>query len=84
MCGIAGFTHLDRRTDPDRIRQATESLVHRGPDQQGVFETESVSLGAVRLSLSTAAGNAQAQALYESSGWRRDEQYFVYHLAIER
>ncbi len=51
MCGIAGFTHLGRSTDPARIRQATDSLVHRGPDQQGVFETESVSLGAVRLKI---------------------------------
>jgi asparagine synthase (glutamine-hydrolysing) len=51
LCGIAGFTHLGRRTDPARIREATHSLVHRGPDQQGVFETESVSLGAVRLKI---------------------------------
>jgi asparagine synthase (glutamine-hydrolysing) len=49
LCGIAGFTHLGRKTDPSRIRVATESLIHRGPDQQGVYETETVSLGAVRL-----------------------------------
>ncbi|WP_020158512.1 GNAT family N-acetyltransferase [Methylobacter marinus] len=40
------------------------------------------SLGAVRLSLSTAVGNETAQALYQSAGWRRDEQFFVYHYAI--
>jgi ribosomal protein S18 acetylase RimI-like enzyme len=40
------------------------------------------SLGAVRVSLSTATGNETAQALYQSVGWKRDEQFFVYHFAI--
>lgn len=48
MCGIAGFTHL-RAASPERIRQAVESIVHRGPDQQGVFESNSISLGVARL-----------------------------------
>lgn len=41
-----------------------------------------VSLGAVRLSLSTAVTNDAAQALYSSAGWKRDEQFCVYHLAL--
>lgn len=40
------------------------------------------SLGAVRVSLSTAMSNETAQALYQSTGWKRDEQFFVYHFAI--
>jgi len=40
------------------------------------------SLGAVRLSLSTAMTNEAAQALYQSVGWARDEQFFVYHCTI--
>lgn len=40
------------------------------------------SLGAVRVSLSTATANESAQALYQSAGWKRDEQFFVYHFAI--
>jgi asparagine synthase (glutamine-hydrolysing) len=51
MCGIAGFTHAERSVEPDLIREATTSLVHRGPDQQGVYESEHVSLGAVRLTI---------------------------------
>ncbi|MFP5413822.1 MAG: N-acetyltransferase family protein [Gammaproteobacteria bacterium] len=42
----------------------------------------SKSLGAVRVSLSTAIANETAQALYQSTGWKRDEQFFVYHFAI--
>lgn len=40
------------------------------------------TLGAVRVSLSTATTNETAQALYQSAGWKRDEQFFVYHFAI--
>jgi ribosomal protein S18 acetylase RimI-like enzyme len=36
--------------------------------------------GAVEINLSTAKDNTQAQALYESLGYVRDEQFFVYSL----
>jgi asparagine synthase (glutamine-hydrolysing) len=51
VCGIAGFTHLNNGPDPDRIWEITRSLIHRGPDQQGVWESGDVSLGAVRLKI---------------------------------
>lgn len=38
--------------------------------------------GAVRVSLSTAITNEAAQMLYQSAGWQRDEQFFVYHFAV--
>ncbi len=40
------------------------------------------SLGAVRVSLSTAITNETAQSLYQSAGWKRDEQFLAYHFAI--
>ena len=40
------------------------------------------SLGALRLTLATAVDNKPAQALYHSSGWKRDEQFVVYHYTI--
>ncbi|MBV8552470.1 MAG: asparagine synthase (glutamine-hydrolyzing) [Acidobacteriaceae bacterium] len=51
MCGIAGFTHLNSAPAPGRIQSAVRSLSHRGPDQQGVFESACVSLGAARLKI---------------------------------
>ena len=51
MCGIVGFTHKDRFSSGECIREATATLLHRGPDQQGVFETPNVSLGVVRLKI---------------------------------
>jgi asparagine synthase (glutamine-hydrolysing) len=59
MCGIAGFTHSRTGPDPDLIRNSTFSLVHRGPDQQGTWESDHVSLGAVRLKIIDLAGGDQ-------------------------
>ena len=38
--------------------------------------------GIARMDLSTARTNTEAQALYESLGWKRDETFFVYNLTI--
>jgi ribosomal protein S18 acetylase RimI-like enzyme len=40
------------------------------------------SLGAIRLTLSTATTNTAAQSVYEAAGWQRDAQFYVYHLAV--
>ena len=42
------------------------------------------TLGAIRLSLSTAIDNETAQALYQAAGWTRDEQFYSYNYAIQR
>lgn len=51
MCGIVGFTHKNWSPSPERIQSATATLIHRGPDQQGVFQSRMVSLGATRLKI---------------------------------
>lgn len=51
MCGIAGFTRKSWSPEPSRIRAAVATIIHRGPDQQGVFESDLVSLGATRLKI---------------------------------
>ncbi|MGA3054238.1 MAG: asparagine synthase (glutamine-hydrolyzing) [Candidatus Korobacteraceae bacterium] len=51
MCGIVGFTHKDWSPPPDRIRNATSTLIHRGPDQLGVYESQICSMGATRLKI---------------------------------
>jgi asparagine synthase (glutamine-hydrolysing) len=57
MCGIAGFTHVARSFPSERIHQAVASIHHRGPDDQGVWQSSSISLGATRLRvIDTAAG----------------------------
>jgi asparagine synthase (glutamine-hydrolysing) len=59
VCGIAGFTHIDNPHPPRVLQHAIESIRHRGPNQQGVLETDSVSLGAVRLKIIDLQGGDQ-------------------------
>jgi asparagine synthase (glutamine-hydrolysing) len=58
LCGIVGFTHKNWAPGPERIQSAVATLFHRGPDQQGVFDSNVVSLGATRLKIiDLASGN---------------------------
>lgn len=59
LCGIAGFTHKDWVPATDRIVKAVSTLVHRGPDQQGVFRSDICSLGATRLKILDLEGGNQ-------------------------
>jgi asparagine synthase (glutamine-hydrolysing) len=51
LCGITGFTTKNWIAPPTRIGEATATLIHRGPDQQGVFQSELFSMGATRLKI---------------------------------
>src|SRR5580700_886303 len=44
---------------PERIRQATATLIHRGPDQQGVHTAGAFSCGATRLKIIDLSGGDQ-------------------------
>ena len=59
MCGIAGFTHRNRPAPEGVLRRALESIRHRGPDQNGIFESPTASLGAVRLKIQDLSGGDQ-------------------------
>jgi asparagine synthase (glutamine-hydrolysing) len=59
LCGIVGFTHKNWVPDSGRIRRAAETLIHRGPDQQGVFESSLCSMGATRLRIIDLGGGDQ-------------------------
>ena len=48
MCGICGFSG---RRDPDLLRAMTASIRHRGPDDDGFFESDDASLGFRRLAI---------------------------------
>ena len=50
---------MRRSGPPSRIQDAVESLVHRGPDQQGVFESRTASLCATRLKILDLQGGDQ-------------------------
>ena len=59
MCGVAGFTHLKKSPATGRIQSAVAALTHRGPNQQGTFESAAISLGAARLKIIDLQGGDQ-------------------------
>ncbi len=59
MCGITGFTHARWTPNSNHIRNATRSLIHRGPDQQRIHQSPHISLGAVRLKIIDLVGGDQ-------------------------
>ena len=51
MCGIAGFTSKNWAPEPGRIDRVAATIIHRGPDQQGVYCSNVGSLAATRLKI---------------------------------
>jgi asparagine synthase (glutamine-hydrolysing) len=51
VCGIAGIASRSGAVDPERLRAMSATLVHRGPDSDGVLVDGSVGLAARRLSI---------------------------------
>lgn len=52
MCGIAGYFRRDANpVDEGIVRRMTDQLVHRGPDDSGVWVERNIGLGHRRLSI---------------------------------
>src|SRR6185295_2920311 len=53
MCGIAGILEFggDERRRRPAVERMTRSLVHRGPDDEGLYHDRDVSLGFRRLAV---------------------------------
>lgn len=51
MCGIAGYCQRDDKRSMSELKNMTEALRRRGPDDSGHFSDKSVGLGMRRLSI---------------------------------
>jgi asparagine synthase (glutamine-hydrolysing) len=51
MCGICGIAVADGYVDRDRLAPMSASLVHRGPDSNGIVVDGSAGLAARRLAI---------------------------------
>ena len=52
MCGITGILHFSSLPDADnRVRNMTNAMAHRGPDAEGFYNDNCISLGHRRLSI---------------------------------
>jgi asparagine synthase (glutamine-hydrolysing) len=60
MCGIAGTIGREGETvTAEQVRRMTDTIVHRGPDDEGIFAQHNVGLGMRRLSIIDLSGGRQ-------------------------
>ena len=70
MCGIAGIVRWDGApVTEDEIRGMCGAMVHRGPDEEGVFIGAGVAIGMRRLSIIDLEGGHQPIANEDRSVW---------------
>jgi asparagine synthase (glutamine-hydrolysing) len=61
MCGICGIFESERREEISQefVRRMTDTIVHRGPDDEGIYVGPGIGLGFRRLSIIDVAGGHQ-------------------------
>jgi asparagine synthase (glutamine-hydrolysing) len=71
MCGISGqYNFLNRQpVKPETVRRMADSIVHRGPDDEGFFFDGPLGLGFRRLSIIDLAGGHQPMSDQAESVW---------------
>src|SRR2546426_168700 len=71
MCGICGQLNFARNgpVESETIRRITQTMVHRGPDDEGYFISGPIGLGFRRLSIIDLAGGHQPMSDAEETVW---------------
>src|ERR1700730_4002036 len=71
MCGICGQLNFARNepVEPATIQRMTETMIHRGPDDEGYFFAGPLGLGFRRLSIIDLAGGHQPMSDVEETVW---------------
>jgi asparagine synthase (glutamine-hydrolysing) len=71
MCGICGIAHKSRsqHIPSSLVESMCRTIIHRGPDDQGVFVENNIGLGARRLSILDVEGGRQPLSNEDSSVW---------------
>jgi asparagine synthase (glutamine-hydrolysing) len=71
MCGIAGIVSADigEQIDAEVIHRMCQAIVHRGPDDEGVYVKNGTGLGMRRLSIIDLAGGHQPVFNEDRSIW---------------
>jgi asparagine synthase (glutamine-hydrolysing) len=70
MCGIAGLVRPSgAQADAAQVRQMCQTIVHRGPDDEGIYARGPVGLGMRRLSIIDLSGGHQPIHNEDQSIW---------------
>lgn len=67
MCGIAGIISRDINSRKMFVENMSNKLIHRGPDNKGIWENNIITLGHTRLSIIDLSVNGN-QPMISSSG----------------
>jgi len=71
MCGICGIFEYERRTEipGEIVHQMNQTMIHRGPDDGGVFVGAGIGLGHRRLSIIDLVGGHQPMSNEDGTIW---------------
>lgn len=70
MCGICGIVTASRPgPDPDVLRKMADSIIHRGPDDEGIVVSGRAGIAARRLSIIDVHGGHQPIANEDETIW---------------
>ena len=70
MCGIAGIVgRQDEMIDAAYVRRMCQTIIHRGPDDEGIYTQGAVGLGMRRLSIIDLSGGRQPIHNEDKSIW---------------
>jgi asparagine synthase (glutamine-hydrolysing) len=75
MCGICGVVRLKPPgpdapvITPESVVRMRDAMIHRGPDDEGLFMDDGVAFGHRRLSIIDVAGSRQPMATPDESAW---------------
>ena len=86
MCGIAGIVNSERGgIEADMIHRMCQAIVHRGPDDEGIFVKDGAGLGMRRLSIIDLSGGHQPIFNEDKTVWivYNGEVYNFQELRVE-
>ena len=70
MCGITGIMQFgSARVEPEALRQMCAAMVHRGPDDEGIYTAGPVGIGMRRLSIVDLATGHQPLSNEDGTIW---------------
>jgi asparagine synthase (glutamine-hydrolysing) len=71
MCGLTGIFEYERWTEisKEQVHRMNETIVHRGPDDEGIFVGPGIGLGFRRLSIIDLSGGHQPLSNEDGSIW---------------
>jgi asparagine synthase (glutamine-hydrolysing) len=71
MCGICGIFEFESREEIslELVRRMTDTIIHRGPDDEGIYVAPGIGLGFRRLSIIDVAGGHQPISNEDGQIW---------------